>query len=125
MDNLEEKLKTKTILIVEDDEAARQGLALLIGRMAGKVYEAADGKAGLEGVHQYNPDIVVTDLEMPVMNGMEMIEHIKAENPDRPVIVVTAFADELHQTPKADKVITKPIDRQQLKAALLEAVARL
>ncbi len=121
----EERLKEATVLIVEDDDIARMALGKIVQRVCKRVYEARNGKEGYERELECDPDIVLTDLEMPVMNGMELIEKLKSRDPHRPVIVVTAFADEAHKTPKADRVITKPVDRLLLRETLKEMAARL
>ena len=121
----EEILKSRTILVVEDDAVAHKSLVTLTGRLFGTVYEAFNGKEGLEMVREHNPDIVLTDLEMPFMKGKDMIEAIRREFPDKPIIVVTAFADEAEGVPMADKILIKPVIRNELKAALIELGSRL
>ncbi|ADU66273.1 response regulator [Desulfurispirillum indicum] len=120
----EEQLKTKTVLIVEDDPMTRSSLARLIKYRVKKVYEAVHGQDGLDVCEQLGPDIVLTDLEMPVMSGMEMVSHLKQLHPDLPVIVVTAFADEDHLVPEADFFLVKPLLKTQLIDALQSAATR-
>mgnify|MGYP003884058633 CR=1 FL=1 len=67
--------------------------------------------------------MVVTDLEMPVMNGMEMIKRIRELNYRIPIIITTAYDDEAHQCPDADRVILKPIRFMDLLQAMEECVA--
>jgi CheY-like chemotaxis protein len=121
----EERLKEMTILIVEDDEIARMALGKIVQRICKRVLEACNGQEGYEMELKHDPDIVLTDLEMPVMDGMELVERLKARDPKRPVVVVTAFADEAHQTPKADRVITKPVERTVLRETLFEMAGRV
>ncbi|MBB5021995.1 response regulator [Desulfurispira natronophila] len=109
-----------SLLIVEDDSMARELMRRMLRRIAHTTFEASDGKQGLELCLEHLPDAVVTDLEMPVMNGWEMLERIKEQNPDQPVVVVTAFADEASEVPLADQVIVKPI----VKARLFEAIEK-
>lgn len=123
--NPQDRLKEATILIVEDDEIARIALAKMVRRLCKSVLEASNGKEGLEMELLHRPDIVLTDLEMPVMSGMELVERLKERDAQRPVVVVTAFADEAHQTPRADRILTKPIERSVLHEALYEMASKL
>ncbi len=112
------------ILVVDDEASARNGLAKLLTQEGYTVETAADGKAALEIVMEKAPDVVITDLKMPVMDGMELLEKSKAHNPAIPVIVATAFG-ELSTAVKAVRAgaadyLTKPIDFD----ALLIAVER-
>lgn len=62
------------ILIAEDDNTIRKGLAKIIGNMAlpvGEILEAEDGRAAMEAVRQQSPDIVITDIRMPHMSGLD------------------------------------------------------
>ncbi|MBB5020793.1 response regulator transcription factor [Desulfurispira natronophila] len=113
-------LKDKTVLVVEDDLMALHNLSRLIGFRCKKVYQAKNGKEGLENCAKYQPDIVVTDLEMPVMSGMQMLETMKDQSPQRPVVVVTAFDDEDHLVPRADAVLVKPLQKNDLFRVLEE-----
>jgi two-component system response regulator HydG len=112
------------ILVVDDEASARNGLAKLLTQEGYTVETAADGREGLEIIMEKAPDVVITDLKMPVMDGMELLEKAKAHNPTIPVIVATAFG-ELSTAVKAVRAgaadyLTKPIDFD----ALLIAVER-
>ena len=112
------------ILVVDDEASARNGLAKLLTQEGYSVELAADGREALEIVMEKAPDVVITDLKMPVMDGMELLEKSKAHNPTIPVIVATAFG-ELSTAVKAVRAgaadyLTKPIDFD----ALLIAVER-
>jgi PAS domain S-box-containing protein len=86
--------KTKaTILVVEDEQPIRDVLAR---RLEGEGYEcatAADGKEAMEAVSKQHFDLVLTDIKMPVMSGMEVLSRIVADYPDTCVIMVTAMSD--------------------------------
>jgi len=117
MDALE-ILKKQTLLIVEDDDLTRESLRSLLKNTFKEVIEAVNGKEGLELTDQFNPDIVLTDLEMPVMNGVAMIEKIRENHPFKPIIVVTAFSDQAQKAIKANRVLTKPLIIKDLKKIL-------
>jgi len=110
-----EILKSVTVVYAEDDELIRQSITRIIRRRVKEIHSAEHGKEGLELIQKYKPDMVITDIEMPVMNGLEMIEEVrKIYGPDTPVIVVTAYQDEEHFSDLADAYIYKPIESQEL-----------
>ena len=109
-----ELLKQKTILYVEDDEVALEVLSSILRFYTKTVYTAKNGKEGMEKVKELNPDLVLTDLEMPVMNGIVFLEKIKEYKSELPVVVITAFEDEVHLAKGADGVIVKPVKKELL-----------
>ncbi|MFL6589080.1 MAG: response regulator, partial [Chthoniobacterales bacterium] len=82
--------KAKKLLVVEDDEIQRNSIRDLIGNETAKVVEAIDGSTALERLRQEPIDCVVLDLMLPDMSGFELIEKIRDENEDLPIIVYTA-----------------------------------
>ena len=78
------------VLIVEDEENERTGLAELVRAWGYEAETACDGVEGLQAVEMWNPGIVVTDLRMPRMDGMELLEHIAAQPQQVAVILLTA-----------------------------------
>ena len=81
------------VLVVDDEEGARSGLEKLLRLEGYAVDAAADGLAALERAAEQPPDVVVTDLKMPRMDGMALMERLRTQWPGLPVIVVTAFGD--------------------------------
>lgn len=65
------------VLIVEDDVSTRLGLVLALEPLVGHVHQAGDGRAGLELFHKHHPDVVITDLRMPVMDGLGLVRAIR------------------------------------------------
>ena len=87
-----EKLKEVTVLYVEDEDMMRESVVMLLKRRFKQVFVAANG---LEAVNIYkaeHPDVVITDLQMPVMDGMELARQIRALG-NTPIVVVSAFND--------------------------------
>jgi CheY-like chemotaxis protein len=82
------------VLIVEDSRTQAEKLRMLLEDVPYTVAVAADGKAALESVRREAPDIVLTDLEMPHLNGLQLVEAIRREFPAIPVIVMTALGSE-------------------------------
>ncbi len=117
-------LKTLTILYAEDDDSIRGQLCQFLNRRCKELYSTTNGKEGLEAFELYQPDIVVTDILMPVMDGLKMGEAIRAINPKTPIIITTAFEEPryFHRAIDlgVDKYVTKPVDLAVLEKALLK-----
>lgn len=84
---------SRTILLADDDENLRRVLEFQLIEAGYKVLPAADGAEALELFANNDLDCVITDLRMPKLSGLELLEKIKASNPELPVIVVTAFGE--------------------------------
>ncbi len=113
------------VLYVEDNEEVRTETLNLLKQLFNTVEVAANGKEGLEKFKSEKFDIIITDINMPVMNGLEMIKEIKNIDKRVPIIVITAFND-FEYLVESIKIgvygyILKPIDIDQL----LEAVYRV
>ena len=117
------------VLIVEDEENERTGLAELISAWGYAVETARDGQEGHEKIGVWSPTIVITDLKMPRMSGLELLEKIAADTRTIAVIVVTAQGtiDSAVQAMRmgAYDYITKPIDTNRLRTILQNASALL
>lgn len=87
-----------TVLIVEDDPATRRLYKFLLTNGGYSVVEADDGMIALEQLSQHRCDMVITDMNMPRMDGMELIKAIRRDYPETYVIMVTAFG-----TPDTEK----------------------
>ena len=116
------------ILVVDDEASARSGLEKLL-RQAGYVVETAkDGKEALVVAAERAPEVVVTDLKMPEMDGMTLLAKLRASDPDLPVIVATAFGDVAAAVAAmragAADYLTKPIDIDALLIAIERARER-
>jgi len=90
---LMEMSKKMTILFVEDSMALQRQIERLLGKLFKEVYVGSNGEEGLELFKKYNPDVVLTDLTMPKMNGHDMIDKIKELNPDVEIIILSAHSD--------------------------------
>lgn len=109
---------SETILLIDDDQNLRRVTEYNLSSKGFSVICACSGKEGLELFSASLPDLVVTDVKLGDMNGLDILEHIKKEAPDIPVIVMTAFGSiELAVTAMgkgAFNFITKPFDRETL-----------
>jgi len=85
----------KTILIVDDMLTLRQSARIILERQGYVVAEAGDGQEALQKISESRPDLVLLDLMMPTMSGLDVLEHIAADKALRglPIIVLTAVAD--------------------------------
>jgi DNA-binding NtrC family response regulator len=122
-------MRQEKVLIVEDEENERTGLAELISSWGYRAETAKDGAEGLEKISNWSPSIVVTDMKMPRMGGLELLERLAGESETRAVIVVTAQGtiDSAVQAMRtgAYDYITKPIDTDRLRTILQNASALL
>ncbi len=81
------------LLIVDDEQSMRDMLGIVFRDEGHEVFEAADGKEGIEAFQENEIDLVVQDLRMPRMDGLQLLQALKDSNSDVPVIVITAFGD--------------------------------
>lgn len=117
-------LKSLSILYVEDEDEIRDQLNSYLKRRCRKVYTAANGKKGLEAYKKHQPDIVITDILMPVMDGLKMSEYIQEINPQAPLIIITAFEEPryFHHAIElgVHQYVNKPVKLKILQNALLK-----
>ncbi len=122
-------LKTLTVLYVEDDADTREQFREFLRRPVGTLITATNGMEGLEAFKKHLPDIVVTDILMPQMDGLTMAHEIRGIMPSVPIIVITAFeqTDYLLRAVNIgiDKYVTKPVNSYLMFECLLECVHRL
>lgn len=114
--------KINKILLVDDEEGIRKVLGITLLDMGYQVFSAENGKQALELFKKHRPAIVLTDIKMPGMDGIEVLKRIKQESPDTEVIVITGHGDMdlAIKSLKYDATdfITKPINDDELEKAL-------
>lgn len=122
----ERQLIQARVLVVDDDPILRTQLKRLASKFVSEIEVAGDGKEGLALWRQWKPDVIVTDIFMPEMNGLEMSEAIRAEDSDAQIIVITSDKDSdslLHALSiGVERYITKPIDMHLLIDAISKCV---
>ena len=116
-------LKQLSLLYVEDEDIARLSIGGFLRRYVETLLLASNGSEGLQLYQEKDPAVVISDLEMPVMNGMEMIRRIRALDHDIPIIITTAYDDDAHYCPEADMTILKPISFMELLQAVKDCLA--
>lgn len=82
------------VLIIEDEAHLRRTVAAYLEDSGYVIHQAGNGREGIERFRQLRPDVVLTDLRMPEMNGIEVIRWLKQNSPGTPVIVITGTGDE-------------------------------
>lgn len=117
-----ERLKEITVLYVEDEDMMRESVVMLLKRRFKEVLVACNGAEALDVFKNNHVDVIITDLQMPVMDGMELSKQIR-EMGDTPIVVVSAFNDESHQVPEANGRLLKPIKKNDLLDTVLECVS--
>ncbi|WP_420263776.1 response regulator [Candidatus Magnetominusculus dajiuhuensis] len=110
-----EALKRLSVLFIDDDGAIRNVMSATLRRRFGEIYMAQNGREGLELYVKYEPDIVITDNVMPVMDGVALVKKVLEINKDQPIIMTKSFADDEHSKDcKVCATIIKPIEIEKL-----------
>ncbi|MBE0495931.1 MAG: response regulator [Campylobacterales bacterium] len=126
LEKLLEMGKRLRILYVEDDEALREELTMLLSDIFDTIVLATNGEEGLAAFEKETFDLVITDIRMPKMDGIAMIEAIRVLNPTQPIIVTSAH-DEAEYLLKlirlgVDNFITKPLSSDHILETLYKSV---
>jgi DNA-binding NtrC family response regulator len=116
------------ILVADDDVAALDGLRALLSAWGFEVQTATDGRQALERIAKTQPALVITDIVMPTMDGLELLTALKIHRPRLPVLVMTGQGDAdmlASATAKgADGYLAKPLDLRRLKALMVALTSR-
>jgi two-component system NtrC family response regulator len=118
--------RPRTILAIDDDDSLRRVVEYNLAEEGYRVITAADGRSGLEAYQRQPVDVVLTDIRMPGMEGIELLARLKAMQPELPVIMLTAFGtiDSAVEAMRlgAFDYLTKPFSRDQLRASVRKAL---
>jgi two-component system OmpR family response regulator len=120
--------ESRRILVIDDDPDIRTVLARYFGDAGHEVRTAPDGRQGLDEVRAWSPDIVLLDLEMPAMNGLDVLRHIGADHAGVPVVAFSghAVAEQLGSDARrlgAREFLVKPFGLEQLAQVVDDALA--
>jgi CheY-like chemotaxis protein len=123
------KASTLSILYVEDDLVLQEATKLLFEVIFKTVYVASDGEEGLQLYKEFEPDIVISDILMPKMSGIDMSQKVREINEEQPIIVVSAYNEveylmELIEI-GIDQFLMKPLKEDQLYIQLLKSVNKV
>lgn len=120
--------ESRTILLIEDDDDIRATVETLLGNEGYKVESAADGLIGLERAFVLKPDLILTDLRLPGLNGAEVCKRLRAGRLNSPIIVISAVGDEFDKVLLlelgADDYVVKPFGARELLARIKAALRR-
>ena len=123
---MKELLQNFTLLYVEDNEAVRKSAVEYLSRVSKKVLQARDGKEAIAIWKESKPDIIITDINMPRLNGLDMASYIRAHDKDVQIIVATAHSDTEYLLRAVElqlvKYIIKPITKEKLSDALQKSM---
>jgi two-component system cell cycle response regulator DivK len=110
----------KTVLYVEDNEFNRKIVRHLLGRTTYRLLEAVDGEAGVAAAREERPDLVIMDIQLPKMSGLDATRQLRADpaTADIPIIVITSFAlagdEEKARAAGAAAYLAKPYSPREL-----------
>lgn len=121
--------KVNSILYVEDEKFIQEELGEIIETFCETLYTADDGVQGIKYYDTYKPDIIITDIRMPIMDGIEMCKQIKKKNQDIPIVFTTAFSDvDYFQEAielQVEGYLLKPISLELLEKKLLKIIENI
>lgn len=86
--------KELTLLYIEDDEALREQFMRVLKPKFKKVYEAGDGEVALKKYEDYHPDIMLVDINLPKIDGLEVITRVREKDKDTTIVVLSAYSDQ-------------------------------
>jgi DNA-binding NtrC family response regulator len=118
--------RQRTILVVDDEATQRRLLGGFVGSIGFAVAEASSAENALETIRRHPPDMVLLDVRLPGISGIEALGAIREIAGDLPVLLITAYAD-LRQAVDAvksgaDDYLAKPVDLDELKSAILDSI---
>jgi len=117
-----DSLKDKTVLYVEDELDVLENISELLKNYFGEFYTASDGEMGYEIFLKHQIDILLVDIELPKMNGIELINRIRQENSDVHIVVISAYTKTDYLLDcieyKIDKYIIKPLTSRKIQKLL-------
>lgn len=117
----------QTILVIDDDESLRDTVALMLEQEGFRPLLAGDGKAGYEQALMLRPDLMLVDLRLPGMTGVEICKQLRAAQVQTPIVVLSAVGDEIDKVLLleigADDYVVKPFRSREL-IARIRAVLR-
>jgi YesN/AraC family two-component response regulator len=112
------RLKGIRPLIIEDEKDVLDSLFSIFDTVFDEFYTARNGEEGLYRFYKDTPDIVITDLQMPFMGGFRMLDRIRIENRDIPIIITSAHSQDSHieqaKTLSVNEYLVKPYDMDEL-----------
>ncbi|MDD2265762.1 HD domain-containing phosphohydrolase [Sulfuricurvum sp.] len=122
-------LKPLKVLYVEDDAMTREEILFSLTTFIETIYTAENGEVGKELFYTHLPDLIITDIQMPVLDGLSMISAIKQTHPKIPVIIMTAFNDTSYLFKAIElgitQYVTKPVNLKSLLSKIDEIAEQI
>ena len=116
------------VLVIDDEESIIKLVTSYLRPEGYEIHTATDGQSGLQAFHAFNPDLIVLDIMLPGMDGIELLNRIRRES-DAYVIMLTAKSEEIDKivglTIGADDYVTKPFSPRELVARIKAAIRRM
>ncbi|MBM4082054.1 MAG: sigma-54-dependent Fis family transcriptional regulator, partial [Planctomycetes bacterium] len=117
-----------TLLVIDDDPAHAEAVAESLEKVGHKCLVATSGRQGLQMLEDQSPDVVITDMRMPDVDGMDILRAAKKQLPDVEVLLVTAFADVKDAVTAmqegAATYLTKPVNIAELRTVVDKALQK-
>ncbi len=117
-----------SVLIVDDERSMRDFLKILLEKEGHEVTTASSGASALDALDKHTVDVIVSDIRMPGMTGIELLETVKEHSPEMPIILITAFASPddavLAMKNGAFDYISKPFNVDEIKSVIESATSK-
>ena len=121
-------MPSETVLLIEDDPAIVSGLEINLSLEGYNVLSAADGETGFRVACEQHPDMILLDIMLPGMNGLEVLRRLRARSPEIPVVILSARGEEADKVLGlqigADDYVSKPFSLSELLARINAALRR-
>ena len=121
--------KDYTVLYAEDDEQTQESMGSILHRLFKTTYIANNGAEAIRLFKDHHPDIVLTDIQMPKVTGLELARAVKEISPKTPIIITTAFNEERYFLNAIelgiDSFLLKPIEKEKLFNVLYKTITQI
>ena len=118
----------QSILVIDDDEGLQDTIAVMLEQEGFRVIQALDGKSGYEKALTLRPDLMIVDLRLPAMSGIDICKQLRSNQIQTPIIVLSAIGEEVDKVLLleigADDYVTKPFGRRELLARIRAILRR-
>lgn len=125
---MKEKIIKSKVLVVDDESQIVFLLKQVLEREGYEVFTASNGIEGIDSNSKNNPDVIILDLKMPAMNGIEALEHIRKTDEDVKVIILTGYGNEemvgKAESLNAYKFINKPFNIAEIRNTVRDALKK-
>lgn len=126
---MQERYKNIKVLCIEDEDLIRENQVFYLKRLFNTVYEANNTIKALEIINEHKPDIVISDIELDDMNGLELIRKVRKEDKQTKFIVLSAYSTKEYLLDAIDlglaKYLIKPIDHETFYPVLMQCVEEI